>query len=66
MAHKTTHKELHIKRLIRRSRYNKPWTRCGPFLLGVMLACYQSQRSNKAGHLPAPSTIAVIFGCLRC
>lgn len=34
--------------------YNKPWTRCGPFLLGVMLACYQSQKVNKAGHLPAP------------
>jgi hypothetical protein len=44
--------------------YNKPWTRCGPFLLGVLLACYQSQHSNRAGHIPAPSTLAIILGYL--
>ena len=44
--------------------YNKPWTRCGPFLLGVMLACYQSQTSNKAGHMPAPRTVMIVFGYL--
>jgi hypothetical protein len=36
----------------------------GPFLLGVILACYQSQKSNRAGHLPAPRTIVIIFGYL--
>ena len=28
--------------------YGKPWCRVGPFMLGVMLACYQSVNSNKA------------------
>ena len=42
--------------------YDKPWCRCGPFLVGIALACYQSTNSSRSGHLKAPGIGAILLG----
>jgi hypothetical protein len=34
----------------------------GPFLVGVILACYFSANALPSGHLPAPGTVNMLLG----
>jgi peptidoglycan/LPS O-acetylase OafA/YrhL len=44
--------------------YGKPWCRCGAFVLGVMLACYQNANATKHGHLQPPGLPTISLGYL--
>eukprot|EP01043_Picozoa_sp_COSAG02_P062752 COSAG02_NODE_8736_length_2459_cov_1.735593_1_plen_256_part_00 len=46
--------------------YGKPWCRISPWLAGVLLACYQSANSTRAGHLKPPGAIKVAIGYILC
>jgi peptidoglycan/LPS O-acetylase OafA/YrhL len=42
--------------------YGKPWCRISAWLVGVVLACYQSANSTRAGHLNPPGALLIAVG----
>ena len=42
--------------------YGKPWCRISPWMLGVILACYQSANTTRAGYLKPPGAMAIAVG----